>query len=32
MLDRADTEGRQVWRPIRQAIEALQAAPEGKAN
>jgi hypothetical protein len=27
MLDRSDAEGRQVWRRIKQAIEALQAPP-----
>jgi len=30
MLDRGDDEGRQVWRRIRRAIEALKAPPRGE--
>jgi hypothetical protein len=29
MLELGDTEGRQVWRRIKRAIEALQASPSG---
>ena len=29
MLDLGDPEGRQVWKRIKRAIEALQAAPSG---
>jgi hypothetical protein len=29
MLDHGDLEGRQVWRRIKRAIEALQAPPSG---
>jgi hypothetical protein len=32
MLDRGDDEGRLVWARIGRAIEALQAAPQGKPN
>jgi hypothetical protein len=32
MLDRGDMEGRDLWRRIRRAIEALQAAPSGRPN
>lgn len=32
MLDRGDSEGRQVWARIRQAIEALQAPRRGGVN
>jgi hypothetical protein len=32
MLGRGDDEGRQVWRRIRRAIEALQAPGKGKPN
>jgi hypothetical protein len=32
MLDRGDDEGRLVWARIRQAIEMLQAEPQGKPN
>jgi len=32
MFSRGDDEGRLVWVRIRRAIEALQAAPDGKPN
>jgi hypothetical protein len=32
MLDQGDLEGRAVWRRIKTAIEALQAAPSGAAH
>jgi hypothetical protein len=32
MLDHGDLEGRAVWRRIKTAIEALQAAPKGAVH
>jgi hypothetical protein len=32
MLDLGDPEGRQVWKRIKGAIEALQAPPSGAAH
>jgi len=32
MLDLGDSEGRIVWRRIKRAIEALQAAPDGTVH
>ena len=32
MLELGDPEGRQVWRRIKRAIEALQASPSGAAH
>jgi hypothetical protein len=32
MLDNGDADGRLVWRRIKRAIEALQAAPSGPVH